>query len=110
VGEADGVATIVVRLSEVSGVAVFGDAEAFDYTAYIGTDYRGMDSVNGAPWAPYSIDPWEDVGWFEYELIDDEAAESAEGFLVRIGGAENAAVGVPSAGYVQILDDDGGSP
>jgi hypothetical protein len=110
VGEADGVATIVVRLSEVSGVEVFGDAEAFDDTAYIGADYRGMDSVNGAPWAPYSIGPGDDVGWFEYELIDDDAAESAEGFLVRIGGAENAAVGVPSAAYIQILDDDGGSP
>ena len=108
VNEADGVATIVVRLSEASGVEVFGDGDASDDTAHIGADYRGMD-FNGAPWAPYSIDPGHDVGWFEYELIDDDAAENTEGFLVKIGGAENAAVGVPSAGYVQIIDDDGWS-
>jgi hypothetical protein len=110
VNEADGVATIELSLSEAVEVEVRGDADSRDDTARIGADYRGMDYVNGAPWAPYSIDPGDVTGWFEYELIDDSAAESAEGFVVKIGWAENAEIGVPSAAYVQIIDNDGGLP
>ncbi len=46
----------------------------------------------------------------EFLIFDDSYRENDEFFILRPGGFEGAEPGVPSVGYVRILDDDGGAP
>jgi hypothetical protein len=104
VNEADGVARISVRLSDEQEISLSGTWDAIDGSAHIGADYRGL------PWSWFTVEAGQIGASFEFELVDDDIEEGVEGFLIKGGWPEDYELGVPSVGWVRIIDDDGGSP
>ncbi len=98
VGEADGYAEFVVRLSGPSNNTVTVSYNDSNLTAVNGSDY---DALNGT----LNFAPGETVKTVRIPTINDTAAETKEDFLFNLFSATNAVVGNSSA-MATIIDND----
>lgn len=97
VGEADGVATIGLRLSAPSGQTV-----SVPYT--IGGT-AGSSDHGGVP-GTVTIPAGTRDAVVSIPLVDDDLPESAETIIVTIGQPQHAAIGTPATCTVTIVDND----
>jgi hypothetical protein len=98
VNEGDGVATLVVSLSQASTHTVTVDFVTFDLTALHGKDYVAQQGT-------LTFAPGETSKTITIEIINDALNEDTELFGVLLGNAQFGNI-VDDAGVVTILDDD----
>ena len=110
VEEGAGIVSVPITLSGQLSETVEGGFNAWDRTAHIAVDYRGMPEYSGGPWSNFEIPAGQTEGALQFEVLDDDVAEPVECFEVRQNWFSNAEPGIPAVGLVCIIDDDGGAP
>ena len=102
VDEADGTASVVVRLDAASGSAVTVNYATANGSALAGGDYVADSGT-------LTFQPGQVVKTVRIGLLDDGVAENSESFSLQLSGASGGQLAEPRATVV-VADNDGGSP
>jgi hypothetical protein len=108
VDEGAGVVTGTVEIDRIHTEVVYGIVDAFDDSAFVASDYKGMPAENGAPWASFEIPIGSTSATFQFEIINDDIAEQDETFWIQATPFDLVFPGQPVVGLIQVIDDDGG--
>ena len=99
VPESDGEVLVGVELSRVHTEDVTVWWHSYDGSAYIGSDFSNPNSFAVIPAGQTQTEVW-------FGLIDDFQPEPSEFFTIEGRDPSNAQVGVPSIGFIRIVDED----
>ena len=102
--------SIDVELSRPYEGDVFGTWDAYDRSAHIAVDYEGPTTSGSGTFSEYAIPTGATAATITFTIVDDDVSEAVEGFAFRYGWSDQVQPGVPSVGYVRIVDNDGVTP
>ena len=110
VSEAAGNFNIPIELSHPLSQTVDAFWEVQDQTAFYSVDFAGP-TPSSFPWQQVRFWSGQTSRSIQFRILDDDLPEAHEGFrLLPMFDVVNAQPGVPSFGYVRILDDDEAVP